>query len=99
MPTKKRTNGKAKRRPVLVTTEYRGVYFGFLESHTGRECVLTDARMAIQWGTTRGVDELADSGPNAKSRIGAMAPKVWLCGLTSVVDCTPAAVKAWLAVQ
>jgi len=99
MPTKKRTKANGEGRAVIVTTEYRGVYFGFLKQQTGRECVLENARMAIYWGTTRGVDQLAQSGPTGKSRIGDLAPSVWLCGLTSVVDCTDASVKAWLAVS
>jgi len=82
-------------RKVIITTEYRGVYYGTLESREGRECVLTDARMAIYWGTTQGVDQLAATGPTSTSKLGARAPKIWLCGLTSLVDCTADAVAAW----
>ena len=91
-------------RYVIVTTEYRGVYFGeFDEEYArtaepgSRECVLKNARMAIYWGTTKGVDQLAATGPTDKSRLGATAPKVWLCGITSIVDCTPEAVERWHA--
>ena len=86
----------SKERHVIVTTEYRGVYFGRLVEQTGRECILEDAHMAIYWGTTKGVDQLANTGPTDKSRIGARAPRVWICGLTSVSDCTSEAVEAWL---
>lgn len=82
-------------RHVIITTEYKGVYFGKLIEQTGRECILEDARMAIYWGTTNGVDQLARSGPTAKSKLGDVAPRIWLCGLTSVVDATPEAVAAW----
>lgn len=82
-------------RYVLVTTSYRGVYVGELIDHDGQTVTLTNARMAIRWGTKNGVDELASAGPNETSKIGALALKVWLPGVTSIVDCTPAAVKAW----
>jgi len=86
-----------KKRQVIITTEYRGVYHGTLRSHnkSGRECVLDNANMAIYWGTTEGVDQLANTGPTEKSKIAAMAPDVWLCGLTSVVTCTDDANKKW----
>lgn len=80
---------------VIITTLYRGVYFGELVDHQGQTCILENARMAIRWGTTNGVDQLANTGPTSSSKLGDVAPRVWLCGLTSVVDCTPEAVKAW----
>lgn len=94
MAAKKKTTGP---RYVLVTTQYRGVYYGRLTAYDEKErqCVLEDARMAIRWGTTNGVDELAVTGPTSSSKIGARAPKVWLPGLTSISDCTEAAVAAW----
>lgn len=84
-------------RHVIITTQYRGVYYGELVDQTGRECTLANARMAIRWGTKDGVDQLASTGPTKASKIGAKVSKVWLCGITSVVDCTPAAVAAWEA--
>lgn len=83
-----------KERHVIVTTEYRGVYFGYLEEQEGRECILTDARMCLYWASG-GVDRLAQVGPCAGDRLATPAPRIWLCGLTSVVDCTPEAVRSW----
>jgi len=80
---------------VIVTTEYKGVYFGKLDKFANRQCVLSDARMAIYWGTTHGVDQLANTGPTEKSRLGALAKRVWVCGITSVSVCTRSAAKAW----
>jgi hypothetical protein len=85
-------------RHVLITTQYRGVYFGTLVEHDQKErtCVLKDARMCLYWDAdTNGVDGLASRGPNSRCKVGSPAPKIWLPGLTSLVDCTPAAVKAW----
>ena len=85
------------KRQVIITTEYRGVYYGTLVEQTERTCILEGARMVIRWGTTEGVDQLAATGPTEKSKLGAVAARVWLCGITSVVDCTPEAEKAWAA--
>jgi hypothetical protein len=84
-------------RHVLVTTKYKGVYQGVLKNHDidREQCVLLDANMAIRWGTTDGVDQLANTGPTDNSKIAAMAPEVWLCGLTSIADCTEVAIEKW----
>lgn len=90
---------KKKFRYVLVTTEYRGVYIGELESFdpVGRECVLRQARLAIPWGTTDGVDHLASVGPCPQRKPGTLAYRVWIPALTLVMDCTPEAEAAWRA--
>lgn len=87
-------------RPVLVTTTRRGVFFGYLADDADRTVPtqrLTQARMAIYWGTTGGVFQLAESGPTAKSRIGSRAPAVTLFEITAIIDVSPKAVQAWEA--
>ena len=86
-------------KPVIVTTEHRGVFFGYLEKGTEeqRTVTLTGARNAIYWATTRGFIELAQVGPNKSSRVGAVAPRIVLHAVTSVTDCTDAAAEAWRA--
>ncbi len=81
---------------VLVTTKHRGVFAGALKSDNSPASVtLTDCRCAIRWATTRGFLELAESGPNSASKIGAVAPEVNLFDITSVSVCTAAAERAW----
>lgn len=84
---------------VLITTEYRGIFWGWLEATRdgGRTVVLTGARSAIYWGTTHGFLELAQIGPNSKSRIGARADRITLYEVTSMTECTPEATAAWEA--
>lgn len=91
----KKTSVKA--RPVIVCTEHRGVFFGYARDTSGDTIHLTDARMAIYWGTTRGVMELAEKGPNAKSRISAKAD-IELRKVTSVFEVSPEAEAAWKGV-
>lgn len=44
-------------RPVIVCTEHRGVFFGYAEDTAGNTINLKRARMAIKFGTRRGVME------------------------------------------
>ena len=59
-----------KGRPVIVCTEHKGVFFGFADDTSGDVIRLRNARMAIYWGTSRGLFELAEEGPNSSSRSG-----------------------------
>lgn len=88
---------ESKKASVLITTAHRGVFWGYLESTTekGRTVVLTGARNAIYWATSKGFLELAQVGPNKASRVGATAPRITLYEVTSVTECTPEATKAW----
>lgn len=88
------TNGDG--RPVIVTTEHRGVFFGYATNTSGDRINLKRARMAIRFGTTRGLMELAETGPTAQSRISARAD-LELRKITAVFECTPDAVAKWEA--
>jgi len=52
--------------------------------------------MAIYWGTTRGVMELANTGPTEKSRISLPAD-IEVRGVTAVFEVTPEAAAKWEA--
>jgi len=87
-------------RPVTETgrTEHRGVFFGYAIDTKGEAIDLTGARMAIYFGTTRGVMELAETGPTPKSRISARAD-IQVRKVTAVFEVTPAAAAKWEAAQ
>ena len=87
---------KLKERPVIVCTEHKGVFFGYATETTGSEVTLKRARMAIYFGTTRGVMELAKTGPTPKSRISARAD-LYLRKVSAVMEVTMDAVTAWEA--
>lgn len=87
---------KAKERPVIICTEFRGVFFGYAADTSGDVIKLTKARMAIYWGTTRGVMELAETGPTSKSRISARAD-IEIRKVTAVFEVTEAATAKWEA--
>lgn len=85
---------QSKERPVMVCTEHRGVFFGYATDTTGEVIQLRAARMAIYWGTTRGVIELAETGPTKKSKISARAD-MEVRKITAVFEVSPPAAQAW----
>jgi len=83
---------------VLVTTEHRGVFAGLVDDNQDlslRSFGLKEAKMAIYWGTTKGVMELASTGPTEKSRISAQADIPVLNDITAVFNITELAWKKW----
>lgn len=91
---------KSAGRAVLVTTEWRGVFFGWLVAakdyeRKERRIVIERARNVIYWSGSRGFLGLASHGPESGCRIGTRADRIDLHGVTSVTDCTAAAVKAF----
>lgn len=86
-------------KPILVTTEYRGVFFGYTEEGVKPDMSidLVKARNCVYWDEVlKGFLGLAAFGPNAKCRIGP-AVDITLYKVTLTGDPTPAAVKAWEA--
>ena len=83
---------------IMVTTEHRGVFGGLVpddQDMNARTMALKDARMAIRWGTSKGVMELAHTGPTKDSLISAPADIPALHDITAVFDITDKAWKKW----
>lgn len=88
-------------RLVLVCTRYKGVFVGWATPDakvTDPSIRLRGARMAMYWGTTRGVMELAHTGPTPQSKISAPAD-IEISDLTAIMDVTPEARAAWERAQ
>jgi hypothetical protein len=87
-------------RHVLITTKHRGVFAGEIEDEQdieARSMPLKNARMAIRFGTTKGVMQLCETGPTNDSRISAPADIPALHDITAVFDITDKAWKKWQA--
>lgn len=87
-------------KPVLITTQHRGVFAGLVpndQDMSARSMPLKQARMAIYWGTTKGVMQLAETGPTGKSRISATADVPMLNDITAIFAITDEAWKQWLS--
>lgn len=89
---KSKSNGS---RPVLVCTEYRGVFFGYADETAGDTIRLKSARNCLYWPSeNKGFLGLASEGPLKGARVGPSAD-IELRKVTCVVECTPKAVEAW----
>ena len=84
-----------KERAVLVTTEYKGVFFGYATETDGDIIHLRRARNCLHWPIeNQGFLGLASDGPLAGSRVGPPAD-ITLRKITCVANVTPKAVEAW----
>jgi hypothetical protein len=86
------------KRPVVVCTKYRGVFFGYAEDTSGSTITLKRARMCVYWtDATKGVLGLASEGPGDGCRIGNAVPSIELRGVTAVIEMAETAVQRWEA--
>lgn len=86
---------------VLITTKHRGVFAGEIaedQDLAATAMPVRGARMVIYFGTTRGLMELAETGPTSKSRISAPADIPMLHDITAVFSITDKAWEKWQAV-
>ena len=87
---------KDKGAAVVVTTEHRGVFFGYTHE-SGPTMILKEARMCLHWtADVKGVLGLAVTGPNKNCRVGPAVPSLRLEKVTSVAEATLQAEDAWL---
>lgn len=87
-----------KKQPVLVTTEFRGVFFGYIEGNSNlpAEITLSNARNCISWASSvGGFLGLASTGVNSQCRIGAKVEHITLYKITSVTPVSAQAEKTW----
>lgn len=83
---------------VLITTEFRGVFFGYIKNDKKlpSEVTLTGAKNCIYWSADcGGFLGLAATGPTKDCRIGKRVPELTLYKITSVTPVEDAAIKAW----
>lgn len=84
---------------ILITTQHRGVFFAQIDDKTDlTQKTLTNlkgCRMAIYWGTTKGVMELASDGPTKNSKIGAPADVDVMHDVTAVFSVSDKAAEKW----
>ena len=85
-----------KKRPVVVTTEFRGVFFGYVEEEDGNTVTLMGCRNCLHWtAEVRGFAGLSVTGPKKGCRIGPTVTRIKLNKVTAILDCTKEAEEAW----
>lgn len=83
---------------VLVTTQYRGVFFGYVssEKELPKRLTLKNARNVIYWAATcNGFLGLASTGPNKDCKIGSKVEELTIFDITSVSPVSDSAIKIW----
>lgn len=84
---------------VLVTTEFRGVFFGRIkdDSKLPAEVTLTDVKNCIYWSADcKGFLGLAATGPTNDCKIGKQVSEITLYNITSVTPIdNDDAIRAW----
>lgn len=91
----KQAKQNGKERAVLVTTQHRGVFFGYATKTDGAIINLRAARNCLYWAKdVKGFIGLANTGPIGGSRVGPPAD-IELRDITSVTTVLPEAVKVW----
>ena len=86
-----------KKKPyVIVRTYSAGVFAGNLESRTGQEVVLTDARRLWYWTGAASLSQLAVSGTSSPKtcKFPIAVPRVELLQAIEILDVTPDAEKS-----
>ena len=74
------------------------MFYGYADDTSGDIIHLRDARMAIYWGTTRGVMQLAEEGPTSSSKISAKAD-IEIRKITAVFEVSEAAHAKWREIR
>ncbi len=90
------TKGKM---PVVITTEYKGVFFGYInpEDFQNEHIIIYACKMILYWGTTEGLFELIEKGCNDDTKTSMTSSAFYARRVTSVAIPTPAAIKTYLA--
>lgn len=83
-------------KPVMVTTESKGVFFGYSDGTEAETITLASCRNCLYWSAEmKGVLGLAVFGPDDKCRIGPPASSLVLRQVTAIVDVGDAAAARW----
>ena len=83
---------------VLITTEFKGVFFGFIKHYKKLpgEITLTKAKNCLYWSSDcRGFLGLASGGPTKDCKIGQEVKEITLYKITSVTPVSSEAVEKW----
>lgn len=84
---------KQRRRYVIVRTYAAGAFAGFLESRTGQEVVLRQARRIWYWAGAATLSQLALDGTSkpAECKFPDAVDRIELMQAIEIIDCTPKA--------
>ena len=88
---------KKNEQAVMVTTEFRGVFFGYMsEPPADGSVTIKRARNCVYWSAdVKGFMGLAANGPTKNCKIGPAVPSLTLNKVTAVVEVSASAQSKW----
>lgn len=89
---------KMEKKSVVVTTEFRGVFFGEVKNDKKlpSEITLINARNCIYWSSdVGGFLGLAAKGPSSSCKIGAIVPELTVYKITSISPVSQEVAEKW----
>ena len=86
------------KKALVVTTEHKGVFFGYGTPTDKKVIKITKARMCVYWDSSlHGVMGLASQGPNEQCRISPAVPVLTVQDITGIMEVSKEAIKKWEA--
>jgi hypothetical protein len=89
---------KVKETAVMVTTEFRGVFFGYMTGLPENGSItLKRAQNCVYWSSdVKGFMGLAATGPTKSCKVGPAVPSITLNKVTAVVEVSDEAAEKWM---
>jgi hypothetical protein len=87
-------------RPVVVFTQWKGVFFGYVEGSReetyGKDILsLKNCKMLINFRNGKGVFQVTSEGPVGNCLVSSVCPEIEIRGITGVSEVSPEAEKVW----
>ena len=84
------------KKKVIIRGDRSGVFFGTLESRTGREVKLSDCRRLWYWSGAASISQIAASGVNnpESCKFTVVVAEIEILDAIEVISCLEAAVKS-----
>ena len=76
---------------VVIRTYSAGVHIGVLQSQSGKEVTLTDARRIWSWRGAFTLSEVSQKGVSDESRLSMPVPAITLTEAIEIIPCSEAA--------
>lgn len=76
---------------VVVRTHSAGVHVGVLQSQSGKEVTLSDARRIWSWRGAFTLSEMSQKGVSDESRLSMPVPAIMLTEAIEIIPCSEAA--------
>lgn len=88
---------QAQEKAVMVTTEFRGVFFGYMtDAPENGTVTIKRARNCVYWSSdVKGFMGLASDGPSKNCRVGPAVLSLTLNKVTAVIEVSPSAAQKW----